>query len=406
MKFRAVTSLLHAGLLLIAAPLAMAAAKVESAQLEATDPSSIRLTLNLSAAPLQSVFTLEKPWRVVIDLKSAELARGLKLPPPQGPVKSLRSGPQPGGKLRIVMELDRPHTRLQSSTRGNQLVVELGTAAVVPVVASPPAPAPVRAAHAPADAGRDIIVAVDAGHGGVDPGASGASGTHEKDVVLAIARELAKRIDAEPGMKAVLTRDADKFIALRERINIARRARADIFISVHADAIRNRDVSGSSVYVLSSRGASNEAARLLADRENAADLKGGVSLGDMDNSLASVLMDVAQTASITHSMEAADRVLDQLDRVGVIRKTQVQPAPFLVLKSPDIPSMLVETAYISNPGEEKKLRTPEHQAAVAEAIFNGVRDYFRQSPPDGTLFKRQQDGRRGSPAIIAGSAAP
>jgi N-acetylmuramoyl-L-alanine amidase len=360
--------------------------------------------LNLSAAPLQKVFTLEKPWRVVIDLNSAELARGVKLPTPQGPVKSLRSGPQPGGKLRIVMELDQRHTRLQSSTRGNQLVVELGMAAVVPVVASPPTA--VRAAHAPADAGRDIIVAVDAGHGGVDPGASGASGTREKDVVLAIARELAKRIDAEPGMKAVLTRDADKFIALRERINIARRARADIFISVHADAIRNRDVSGSSVYVLSSRGASNEAARLLADRENAADLKGGVSLGDMDNSLASVLMDVAQTASITHSMEAAGRVLGQLDRVGVIRKTQVQPAPFLVLKSPDIPSMLVETAYISNPGEEKKLRTPEHQAAVAEAIFNGVREYFRQSPPDGTLFKRQQDTRRAPPAIIAGSAAP
>jgi N-acetylmuramoyl-L-alanine amidase len=404
MTFRALTSLLHAGLLLIAAPLAVAAAKVESVQLEAVNASSARLTLNLSAAPLQKVFTLDKPWRVVIDLKSAELARGLKLPQPRGPVKSLRSGPQPGGKLRIVMELDQRDTRLQSSTRGNQLVVEFGTAAVTPVAAPPPTP--VRAAHAPADAGRDIIVAVDAGHGGVDPGASGAAGTREKNVVLAIARALAKRIDAEPGMKAVLTRDADKFIALRERINLARRARADIFISVHADAIKNRDVSGSSVYVLSSGGASNEAARWLADRENAADLKGGVSLGDVDNSLASVLMDVSQTASITASTEAAGRVLAQLDRVGVVRKTQVEPAPFLVLKSPDIPSMLVETAYISNPGEEKKLRTPEHQAAVAEAIFNGVREYFRQSPPDGTLFKRQQDTRRGPPAILAGSAAP
>jgi N-acetylmuramoyl-L-alanine amidase len=409
MKFRALTTLLHAGLLLVAAPLVLAGAKVESVQLESADASSARLTLNLSAAPAQKVFTLDNPSRVVIDLNSAELARGLKLPGPKGPVKSLRSAAQPGGKLRIVMELAQPG-RLASSARGKQLVVELGNpstaaaAPATPAVAAPPKP--VRAAHAPADAGRDIIVAVDAGHGGVDPGASGAAGTREKDVVLAIARALAKRIDAEPGMKAVLTRDADKFIALRDRINLARRARADIFVSVHADAIKDRNVSGSSVYVLSGRGASSEAARWLAEQENAADLKGGISLGDVDNSLASVLMDLSQTASITASMEAAGSVLGQLDRVGVIRKTQVQQAGFVVLKSPDIPSMLVETAYISNPGEERKLRSPDHQVAVAEAIFNGVREYFRQSPPDGTLFAQQRDSRRGPPTIIAGSAAP
>jgi N-acetylmuramoyl-L-alanine amidase len=406
MKFRAFTTLLHAGLLLVAAPLALAAAKVESVQLESADASSARLTLNLSAAPVQKVFTLDNPARVVIDLNSATLARGLQLPAPRGLVKSLRSAPQPGGKLRIVMELAQ-RTKLESSVRGRQLLVELGNAAAVPaapVVVAPPKP--VRAAHAPADAGRDIIVAVDAGHGGADPGASGALGTREKDVVLAIARALAKRIDAEPGMKAVLTRDADKFIALRDRINLARRAHADIFVSVHADAIKDRNVSGSSVYVLSGRGASSEAARWLAEQENAADLKGGVSLGDVDNSLASVLMDLSQTASITASMEAAGSVLGQLDRVGVIRKTQVQQAGFVVLKSPDIPSMLVETAYISNPGEERKLRSADHQAAVAEAIFNGVREYFRQSPPDGTLFAQLRDSRRGPSTIIAGSAAP
>jgi N-acetylmuramoyl-L-alanine amidase len=222
--------------------------------------------------------------------------------------------------------------------------------------------------------------------------------------VLAIARALARRIDAEPGMRAVLTRDADKFIPLRERINLARRARADLFVSVHADAIRNRDVTGSSVYVLSDRGASSEAARWLAEQENAADLKGGVSLGDKDGGLASVLMDVSQTASLGASMEAAERVLGQLDRVGTVRKSRVQQAGFVVLKSPDIPSMLVETAYISNPGEEKKLRTAAHQQAVAEAIFNGVREYFRQSPPDGTLFARQREARRGTQPVIAGNA--
>ncbi len=194
-----------------------------------------------------------------------------------------------------------------------------------------------------------------------------ANGTHEKDVVLAIAQALAKRIDAEPGMHAVLTRDADVFIPLRGRIDIARRARADIFVSVHADSIRDREVSGSSVYVLSDRGATSEAARMLAEKENAADLKGGISLSDNPGILGSVLLDVSQTASITHSMEVAGRVLGQLDGVGTIRKTQVQQAAFVVLKLPDTPSMLVETAYISNPGEEKKLRTPEHQAEIAGA---------------------------------------
>jgi N-acetylmuramoyl-L-alanine amidase len=223
---------------------------------------------------------------------------------------------------------------------------------------------------------------------------------------LAIARALAKRIDAEPGMRAFLTREDDRFIPLRDRINLARRARADVFISIHADAIRNREVSGSSVYVLSEQGASSEAARWLAEQENAADLKGGVSLNDKDDQLASVLMDLSQTASLGASMEAAGRVLGQLDRVGTVRRTQVQQARFVVLKSPDIPSMLVETAFISNPAEEKKLRSPAHQAAIAAAIFNGVREHFRESPPDGTLFARQRGERRGGAPIIAGSTAP
>jgi N-acetylmuramoyl-L-alanine amidase len=360
--------------------------------------------LGLSAAATPKVFALDSPHRVVIDLPATRMPSSLRMPAGAGPVKSIRSGMQDRRTLRLVMELDRALAP-QVSQRGNQIVVSLG-AASKPAPAPPAAPVPVRAAHAPADEGRDIIVAIDAGHGGQDPGATGAKGTREKDVVLAIARALAKRIDAEPGMKAFLTRNEDRFIPLRERMDLARKARADIFVSVHADAIRNRDVSGSSVYVLADRGASSEAARWLAEQENAADLKGGVSLGDKSDQLAAVLMDVSQSASIGSSMVAAERVLTQLDRVGTIRKTQVQRAAFVVLKSPDIPSMLVETAYISNPAEERKLRTASHQQAIAEAIFSGVREHFRTSPPDGSLFARQRDSRRGAAPIIAGSATP
>jgi N-acetylmuramoyl-L-alanine amidase len=315
--------------------------------------------------------------------------------------------------LRLVLEtqgsLAARSRVIGSAAEGYRLVLELGAPegeagpAAVESAAPAPAPVPVRSARA-AGEGRDIVVAIDAGHGGKDPGAVGRSGTHEKEVVLGIATALARRIDAEPGMRAVLTRSGDRFIPLRERMNIARAGRADIFVSVHADAIANRNVTGSSVYVLSDGGASSEAARWLAERENAADLKGGVSLAGQGQ-LASVLMDLSQTASIGSSMEAAERVLAHMDRVGEVRKSRVQQAPFLVLKSPDIPSMLVETAYISNPAEEKRLRTPQHQERIANAIFAGVREYFRASPPDGSLFA-QQKGRGGGAPIMAASSRP
>lgn len=391
--------------LLGAAPASLAATTLQRVALTSPSAESARLVLSLSAAPAQKIFTLDNPTRVVIDLPGTRLASGLKLPAAAGPVRSMRSGLRGGRTLRLVIELARPLPPAVSVT-GSQLTIELGA---VPKSVADVAPAPavaVRAAHAPGDTGRDIIVAVDAGHGGQDPGATGAKGTREKDVVLAIARALARRIDAEPGMRAVLTRNEDRFIPLRERIKLARGARADLFVSIHADAIRNRAVTGSSVYVLSERGASSEAASLLAKSENEADLKGGITLGDKDDQLASVLMDLSQTASIGASMEAAERVLAQLDRVGDIRKTQVQQAGFVVLKLPDVPSMLVETAYISNPGEEQKLRSAEHQSAVAEAIFNGVREHFRGSPPDGTLFARQREARRGATPIMAGSTGP
>ncbi len=259
--------------------------------------------------------------------------------------------------------------------------------AAASTVPLPSTATPIRAAHAPRGE-REVIVAVDAGHGGDDPGASGKNGTHEKDVTLAIARSLAARINAAPGMRAVLTRDGDYFVPLRDRMERARAARADMFVSIHADAIRNRAVSGASVYILSERGASSEAARRLAEHENSVDLKGGVSLAGQNPALRSVLLDLSQNASIGASSDAAQRVLGALDGVGAVRKRRVQQAAFVVLKSPDMPSMLVETAYISNPTEEQRLRTAAGQQRLAAAIFSGIDSYFRSFPPEGSLYAR------------------
>ena len=262
-------------------------------------------------------------------------------------------------------------------------------------------PAPVQTAPAApvksvreASRGRELIIAIDAGHGGKDVGARGPSGTHEKDVVLAIARKLAKLVEQEPGMRPVLVRDGDYFIRLRERMNKARKQRADLFVSIHADAFSDHRARGSSVFVVSERGATSEMARILADQENAADLVGGVSLDDKDQLLKSVLLDLSKSASIEASMTVADNVLGELKQVGRVHKTRVQQAGFMVLKSPDVPSILVETAFISNPEEERMLRDARHQQRLAQAIMKGVRAYFRDNPPPGTVVAaRDASGR-------------
>ena len=237
---------------------------------------------------------------------------------------------------------------------------------------------------------RKLVVAIDAGHGGQDPGAHGLNGSLEKNVTLAVARELARKINAEPGMQAVLTRSGDSFIPLAERYRIARRARADIFISIHADADPTHTATGSSVFVLSQRGASSQAARWLADQENAADLIGGVSLGDKDSTLASVLLDLSQSATMRASDDVARNVLASLHNLGRNHKSQVERANFVVLRSPDVPSMLVETAFITNPGEEQNLNDPEYRSRLATAITGGVRDYFSANPLPGTIFAREE----------------
>jgi N-acetylmuramoyl-L-alanine amidase len=391
---------------LLGAPSAQAAARLLGVKLDAAaDVTTI--TLSLSAPVEQRSFSLTHPDRLVIDLPATAAPGTLALPPATGLVDVVRIAVQPHGTLRVVLSLNAAARSSMHVASGRGLAQQLNfrlTARDESQVAAANPPAVVTAAHAPPASDRDIIVAVDAGHGGEDPGASGRDGTHEKDVVLAIAKALAERIDREPGMHAVLTRNSDHFIELRERMQIAHAAHADIFVSIHADAVRDRSIDGASVYVLSDHGASSEAARQLADLENAADLKGGVRLADKDQSLASVLLDVSlEENSIGTSVEVADRVLAALDRVGAVRRKQVQQAGFMVLKSPDIPSMLVETAYISNPAEERKLRSGQYQQQLADAIGTGLAGYFHLHPPDGTAFARQRHMADADPSAVGHS---
>jgi N-acetylmuramoyl-L-alanine amidase len=343
-------------------------------------PDHTRVVVELSGPATHNLFKLHNPERVVVDVADASLLATRAAPAGQGLVRQVRFGTRDDGSLRVVLDINgdvqsKSFAVAPNESYGHRLVIDLAPASE---------PAPVKIEHAPQDEARDLVIAVDAGHGGDDPGAIGRGGTREKDVALAIARALAQRIDREPGMEAVLIRDGDYYVAHRDRMRKARDKRADLFVSIHADSIRDRAVSGSSVYILSPRGASDEASRWLAERENASDLIGGVSLDDKDNVLASVLLDLSQTASLSASMTAAERVLVELDRIGVVRKPAVQQAGFLVLKSPDIPSMLIETAYISNPGEEKRLKDRRHQEKLASAIHGGIRGYFYENPPPGS----------------------
>jgi N-acetylmuramoyl-L-alanine amidase len=371
-------------------------------------PDNTRVVFDVSAPVQYQLFTLEHPNRVVVDIKDARAAGRLGLAKgfDKNLLTDIRYGRRGNGDLRVVLDVTRP-VKLRSTVLkpnqqyGNRLVIDLvdensdATGAPPPVAQAnivKPTPAATTRPSARAKP-RDIVVAVDAGHGGDDPGATGPHGTHEKDVVLQIARKLAAVINAEDGMRAVLTRNGDYFIPLRQRMEKARAMKADLFVSIHADSYRDPRVGGSSVYVLSQRGASSEQARWLADQENASDLIGGVTLDNKDNLLKSVLLDLSQTASIDASIRVADDVLEHLDDVGKIRKRQVQHAGFVVLKSPDIPSILVETAYITNPTEERNLRSPGHQEALAKAIASGIDEYFENNPPPGTLLAMHRQNR-------------
>ncbi|HHH42986.1 MAG TPA: AMIN domain-containing protein [Gammaproteobacteria bacterium] len=356
--------------------------QVQGARLWAA-PDSTRVVFDISGPVEHRLFTLKNPDRLVIDVPNAAMARKLKQTfSSGGVVKNLRSGPRNKKDLRLVLDLKGPvkprsFVLKPNEQYGYRLVIDLfGAGAAAKSL-------PKKANRKPKQF-RDLVIAIDAGHGGEDSGARGKKGTREKDAVLAIARRLADLVRKEPGMKPVLIRDGDYYIGLRKRIEKARKHRADLFISIHADAFRDRRVQGASVFVISRRGASSEMARWLAARENAADLVGGVSLDDKDDLLAEVLLDLAQSATLEVSNQVAGNVLAEMKRIGKMHKKSVQHAGFVVLKSPDIPSLLVETAFISNPTEEKRLRSRKHQQRVARAIMNGVRRYFVANPPEGT----------------------
>ncbi len=369
----------------------------------ARDTGELRVVLDLVEMPRRSSARLEKnkdgDYRLAVELRHARRAVAAAAPKPAVTAASSTNSKTPTTPGSTALAERKKDSAASPTPR--DAVPRAGSDAGKP--AAPPV-ALAAAANPAADAAAEklasrtksvaathpaknktVIVAVDAGHGGKDPGAAGKRGTREKDVTLAIARELARRIDREPGMKAVLTRDGDYFLSLRQRIQIARKHQADLFVSVHADAFQDTASQGSSVYVLSQRGASDEASRWLAARENAADLAGGVKLNDKDEVLAQVLLDLSQTATADSSFQLADRVLGELGRLGPLHKEVVQQAGFLVLKSPDIPSILVETAFITNPSEERRLGDTGHQRRIASAIFSGVRDFAAERIPNSRL---------------------
>ena len=348
-------------------------------------PDNTRVVFDVSGPVEHKLELLSDPTRLVVDINNAKISQAISQPASADKyLKNIRSAERGTSDLRVVFDLKkniemRSFLLQPNSQYGHRLVVDLydenNQKGAIQVMT-----------QADNKRSKDIVIAIDAGHGGDDPGATGPHGLREKDVTLKIARNLTNLINQDYGMKAVLIREGDYFLSLRKRIGKARKHKADLFVSIHADAFKDPRVRGSSVYILSNRGASSEAAKWLAERENAADLIGGVSLDDKDDVLASVLLDLSQTASLEASIGVADRVLGGLKKLGKTHKRHVQSAGFAVLKSPDIPSILVEMAYISNPEEEKKLKGKTYQTKLAKAMLSGLKSYFRDHAPEGTLL--------------------
>jgi len=362
-------------------------------------PDHSRLVFDLGGEVKHKLMTLKNPDRVVIDITGAKKsARFDQLALKGSPINSIRSAKRNSNDLRIVLDVTselKPKSFLlkPNDNYGNRLVVDLyrKQTSAKSVDAQP-----VKVVSGK----RDVIVVVDPGHGGEDPGAIGPGRVREKDVVLAISKELVKQINALEGYQAFLTRKTDYYIGLRKRTEIARKRNADLFVSVHADAFTRAQANGASVFALSNRGASSETARWLAQKENASDLIGGsgVSLGQHDEVLASVLLDLSSTASLKASLTVGDKVLRSLGGVARLHKSQVQQAGFVVLKSPDIPSILIETGFISNPTESRRLSSRKYQRKIATSISSGVRTYFNSEPPIGSWLAAQKSGGGSSKA--------
>jgi N-acetylmuramoyl-L-alanine amidase len=347
-------------------------------------PDHTRVVFDLTGPAEHKLIVLQNPSRIVLDVADTRLKTNLSnLELGETPIRQIRSGVREGDDLRVVLDMGtsvdpRSFTLKANEKAGDRLVLDLydkKSAGSKPVVKK----------SATRGGKRDIIIAIDAGHGGEDPGALGPGKRREKDVVLAIAREVHRLFRADPGFSPTLIRSGDYYVSLAGRRNLARKRQADLFVSIHADAFKRKEASGASVYALSTRGATSTAARYLAQRENAADLIGGVSLSDKDDVLAGVLADLSMTSTLDNSLQVGSQVLRNVDNVAKLHKKNVEQAGFAVLKSPDIPSILVETGFISNPAEAKKLSTSSYQKKMARAIHAGIKDWFLAHPPSGTL---------------------
>jgi N-acetylmuramoyl-L-alanine amidase len=356
-------------------------------------PDHTRIVFDLTGPVEHSLIVLSDPGRIVLDIQNAKLRAELtNLKLADTPVGNIRSGVREGDDLRVVLEIraevdPRSFTLKANEQAGDRLVLDLydRQAKIVEVKKS------VRLS-----AKRDLIIAIDAGHGGEDPGAMGPGRVREKDVVMAIAKELSALFQADTGFQPTMIRTGDYYVSLKGRRDLARKRQADLFVSIHADAFNRKEAHGASVYALSTGGATSTAADYLAQRENAADLVGGVSLSDKDNVLAGVLADLSMTSTLDTSLKLGDKVLRNVDSIAKLHKKNVEQAGFAVLKSPDIPSILVETGFISNPQEAGLLATSSYQKKMAASIHRGIKDWFLAHPPSGTLlaWQKQQGGQQ------------
>ncbi|RON38830.1 N-acetylmuramoyl-L-alanine amidase [Pseudomonas frederiksbergensis] len=381
-----------------ALPFSVSATQIRNARLWRSD-DKLRLVFDLSGPVQFKTFTLSSPERLIIDLSGANLSGDFsQLALNNTVIRSIRSGHYGQGDTRIVLDLSEP-VQLNSfqlppqDGQGHRLVLDMKTAAPLQIATAPIREPIIDKAHPK----RDIIVVVDPGHGGKDPGAVGAKGEREKDVVLSIAQLLAKRLKREKGYDVKLVRNDDFFVPLRKRVEIARKHNADMFISVHADAAPRLTASGASVYCLSEGGATSATARFMAQRENGADLLGATSLlnlKDKDPMLAGVILDMSMNATIAASLQLGSTVLGSLAGITTLHQKRVEQAGFAVLKSPDVPSILVETGFISNARDSQRLVTARHQQAVADGLFEGLQRYFQKNPPLNSYVAWQQDQKK------------
>ncbi|WP_428239675.1 N-acetylmuramoyl-L-alanine amidase [Gynuella sp.] len=376
-------------------------------------PDNTRIVFDLSDSVDHKLFTLTNPNRVVVDLKSSNFKASTNdLDLTESGIASIRTGKHGNDGLRIVLDLTSRLTPKSfvlkpNDQYGHRLVIDLGRPDSNQSIEAPGKVKETRSTAELKDSKRNLIIAIDAGHGGEDPGATGRKKTKEKDVVLAIAKELNSLLKAEPGYQPLMIRTGDYYISLTGRRDKARKNHADLFVSIHADAFTNPSARGASVYALSERGATSATAKYLADKENATDViggVGGVSLEGKEEVLKSVLVDLSMSATLSSSIALGHGVLRNLGKMTTLHKTSVEQAGFAVLKSPDVPSILVETGFISNPGEEKNLSSRRYRQKIAKAIFHGITTYFRNNPEPGTYvaWVKNQAGRYKKYTVVKG----